>query len=119
MVSPLQLSSEIEVPDILEQEDNTAPLCRICYSSGTEISPNQNYFQHGDQESTPEPLLENICHCKGPMSYVHRSCLMKWLESKSQMKCEICLYDYNCSMRLISYRSLFLTIIHDLMFYGH
>ena len=83
------------------------------------MSPNQNYFQFDSSQNIPEPLLRNICHCKGPMSYVHRSCLMKWLETKSAMRCEICLQDYKCSMKLISYRALFQTVMHDLMFYGH
>ena len=37
-----------------------------------------------------ERLLEKPCACKGSLSFVHESCLVKWLLQKNIRKCELC-----------------------------
>ena len=47
-----------------------------------------------------EPLLTDICMCKGDLSFVHQSCLIKWLKTKNIPRCEICLHDYKITFKL-------------------
>lgn len=58
---------------IISSDHQTKPDCRICYS----------------QEPYDE-LLVDICNCKGYMSAIHQSCLLKWIEVKAHRKCEVC-----------------------------
>ena len=63
----------------------TQRVCRICYGGG------------------PERLLTRVCGCKGSLSYVHESCLLRWLDNSntsvlsSSRRCEICHKDYRIS----------------------
>ncbi|KAJ1355903.1 hypothetical protein KIN20_013476 [Parelaphostrongylus tenuis] len=63
-------------------------LCRIC---------------HTECESTRDPFV-SPCRCSGSLLYVHRSCLVHWLELSTRKmvpspRCELCGYNYkrrNC-----------------------
>ena len=52
-------------------------ICRICFSNDI-------------GERGTERLLEKPCACKGSLSFVHESCLVKWLLQKNIRKCELC-----------------------------
>ncbi|VDO20426.1 unnamed protein product, partial [Haemonchus placei] len=61
----------------------SAALCRIC---------------HTECESTRDPFV-SPCRCSGSLLYVHRSCLVHWLELSTRKmmpspRCELCGYNY-------------------------
>jgi len=64
--------SDIEQPLETPQEENT---CRICLEPGELLQP---------------------CDCK--TSYVHKECLLKWLETSGRTNCEICLFEYKIEL---------------------
>ena len=47
--------------------------CRICLEEGDLIQP---------------------CNCSGTAAYVHKECLVKWLNTSGRTDCEICKYTY-------------------------
>ncbi|KHJ97457.1 zinc finger, C3HC4 type [Oesophagostomum dentatum] len=67
---------------------STTALCRIC---------------HTECESPRDPFV-SPCRCSGSLLYVHRSCLVHWLELSTRKmvpspRCELCGYNYrrrNC-----------------------
>nr|CDJ84566.1 Zinc finger domain containing protein [Haemonchus contortus] len=62
---------------------SSAALCRIC---------------HTECESSRDPFV-SPCRCSGSLLYVHRSCLVHWLELSTRKmmpspRCELCGYNY-------------------------
>lgn len=57
--------------------EKSSLLCRICCDGGSEEAP-----------------LVAPCICRGSMKYVHPRCLLDWLESSKNNKCEICKYAF-------------------------
>jgi len=56
-------------------------ICRICHepaSNGSLMTP---------------------CLCKGTMGQVHRLCIEEWLTSSHRTRCEICDFQYNCTVK--------------------
>lgn len=49
--------------------------CRICYDEISHV----NYY----------------CNCKYDNAYIHKSCLIKWLNISENSKCEICNFPYH------------------------
>lgn len=95
---------------------NNMITCRICYES------------HCD-DNNDDNLIEP-CHCTGTVAKVHRWCLEKWLNSKSDLrKCELCLFEFNVKT-LLKYRmvesiSIWFRqstrcqeLLHDSLFFG-
>jgi hypothetical protein len=64
--------SDLEEPLETPQEENT---CRICLEPGELLQP---------------------CDCK--TSYVHKECLLKWLNTSRRTNCEVCLFEYNIKL---------------------
>ncbi|CAB3410563.1 unnamed protein product [Caenorhabditis bovis] len=69
-----------------------AKMCRICHTTSSTRS---------------NPLI-SPCRCSGTLKYVHRGCVVRWLEMSSQKmvpspKCELCGYDFRrgniCQLR--------------------
>lgn len=62
-------------------------------------------------------LYKNICDCKGSLNYVHKECLLNWLNKKEDNTCEICKTKYDiqivsCIHKLdIVYISLLLCLV--------
>ena len=54
--------------------------CRICYESGGQSS------------------MLSPCNCTGTMKYVHKQCLLSWINSKHAIKCELCKIEYRCPL---------------------
>ncbi|CAD6197179.1 unnamed protein product [Caenorhabditis auriculariae] len=62
---------------------NGAPLCRICHTTS----------------STRQNPLISPCRCSGTLLYVHKGCIVRWLEMSTRKmvpspRCELCGYDY-------------------------
>ena len=55
----------------IKNESDTENICRICFSD------NDDY-------------LENFCDCKGSIKWMHRNCLLKWVETSKNQKCRVC-----------------------------
>nr|AGE95649.1 hypothetical protein ECU06_0830 [Encephalitozoon cuniculi] len=51
--------------------------CKICHTGDI----------RGDE-------LCNPCRCSGTIKYIHRECLMSWMECSGTKKCDICHYEY-------------------------
>lgn len=62
-------------PSVMESENEE--ICRFCLSAGTE---NEG--------------LHYPCKCHGSMRYIHKSCLISWVESIGTDTCEICNFKY-------------------------
>jgi len=60
-------------------------ICRICHCGDT----------------NEEPLLAP-CHCTGTMAMIHRTCVERWLSTRTRgrQKCEICGFKYTTTMKL-------------------
>ena len=63
---------DLEVP---LEESVEEPSCRICLEAGGN--------------------LIQPCDCSGSAAFVHKECLVKWLNISKRANCEICLYEYN------------------------
>lgn len=50
--------------------------CRICY------------------DDEPNNLIQP-CNCAGSAAFVHKECLLKWLETSGRTNCEICHFEYD------------------------
>jgi E3 ubiquitin-protein ligase DOA10 len=37
-----------------------------------------------------QPLLNNLCACRGTQQYSHESCLRRWIATKRSATCEVC-----------------------------
>jgi hypothetical protein len=68
--SEMSLSHQVPLPQDASQ------CCRICLLS-----------DH-------EPLI-SPCKCKGSLTYVHLSCLERWLNENGQSYCELCQHNFN------------------------
>ena len=66
-------------PTQTQQSGQPGPtdICRICRQTGTIEKP-----------------LFHPCRCSGSMRFVHDECLMSWLETSGNKKCEVCKYKY-------------------------
>ncbi|XP_055357077.1 uncharacterized protein LOC129602131 [Paramacrobiotus metropolitanus] len=58
------------------------PICRICHQPASDKRP-----------------LITPCHCTGSLRFVHHSCLMRWLDTRTKQlghnpKCELCVYQF-------------------------
>ena len=51
-------------------------ICRICFSDNVDN-------------------LENFCDCKGSIKYMHRECLIKWMEASRNNICRVCNKEFN------------------------
>jgi hypothetical protein len=47
--------------------------CRICYDEGTLSTP-----------------LHSACDCKGSVEFVHKLCIITWVQTSHKYRCEIC-----------------------------
>jgi len=65
----LSSSHQISLPQVASH------CCRICL--------------HSD-----EPLI-SPCKCRGSLTYVHLSCLERWLNENGQSSCELCRYNFS------------------------
>ena len=66
--------------------------CRICYDEISEVK----YF----------------CKCKNENAYIHKKCLIKWLQISGNTKCEICNFPY-----IIKYSNKKRNILLSFMFF--
>ena len=60
----------------VEESVDEQNICRICFEP------------HNESHTLIQP-----CNCK--TSYVHETCLLKWLKTSHRTNCEICLFQYN------------------------
>lgn len=60
------------------------PFCRVCY------------------QRSPSSSLVTPCRCTGTMSWIHMSCLEKWLTESQSSSCELCMTKYVCKVRYSS-----------------
>ena len=60
---------------------NIVRVCRICF-----------------EEETKEKKVIHPCYCKGSSKYIHEDCLRSWIhyqeQSRNQIGCEVCKYNY-------------------------
>jgi hypothetical protein len=40
-------------------------------------------------DTTP-PFLENVCACRGTQGYIHKACLLSWIQIKPAGICDVC-----------------------------
>jgi len=76
--------------------------CRICFAG----EPTSDVNIPSPSLIKDEPLLKEICKCKGSLSYVHESCLIKWLRTKNSKCCELCLQDYDITYQYGSFKQI-------------
>ncbi|PAA55605.1 hypothetical protein BOX15_Mlig017079g3 [Macrostomum lignano] len=56
-----------------QSDDNR---CRICRSSSA--------------DDNNQPLLNNLCNCRGSVGSAHADCVTNWLRRSLQIRCELC-----------------------------
>lgn len=84
-------------------------ICRICYD---------------DTESKKNPLIYP-CNCCGTTKWIHKECLLKWIETSDNLNCPQCKYKYVIKKKrkyplldkIINYNSLILLGIFFLLIY--
>lgn len=64
-------------------DDDEKPSCRLCFGTA-----------HDDSD-----LIEP-CLCRGTIAKVHRKCLEKWLNVRGITKCDLCLFELPCKIKL-------------------
>ena len=52
--------------------------CRICY------------------DDTNRNSMISPCNCSGSMKYVHKQCLLSWVNTTHNVNCDVCNVQYNC-----------------------
>ena len=106
----------IKAPSMKYDLDSTMSIssCKICH----EKDYIENEIHH---------FLISPCKCEGTMKYIHEDCLKKWLtekykEVKTEIKCEICDYEYVMELEYsnseISWMKILLYIAGVLCFNG-
>ena len=81
-VKEKELIKEEEIEELDSQK-----LCRICYDS---LEDNEN-------------LLLRPCNCAGSMKWVHKKCLLTWINmNENNKKCNVCNFKYKIDYKCIT-----------------
>lgn len=71
------------------------------------------------KESDSRSPLLSPCQCSGSLKFVHKSCLLTWIQTSHSNRCGVCRSDYNCNIvvrRMSLWRFLRLKWTHLLLF---
>lgn len=84
------------------------PICRICHQPASEKRP-----------------LTSPCKCVGSLRFIHQSCLMRWIDTRSRQlrhspKCELCGYQFRARRTWRAWKSIAWPVIplRDKIFHG-
>ncbi|XP_055587694.1 uncharacterized protein LOC129740116 isoform X2 [Uranotaenia lowii] len=78
MTVPLPPEAVPDDPDAEMCRFENSQFCRICRQSD-------------------DNLVENVCACKGSMSFIHERCLRMWTKYQRSEICEVCRTKFNCN----------------------
>lgn len=67
-------------PMAAQEPQTTAKECRICIDS-----------EDGSQLLSP-------CQCSGSLQFVHKKCLLTWIQTRGSTECSICRTHYTCTI---------------------
>lgn len=92
----------ISQPSMAPSSDNgIGDICRICHS----------------KEESDSPLI-SPCYCTGSISYVHNSCLQKWIKTSETTCCEICKFDFIMNKKINPFRKVLTYLLFTSYFYN-
>jgi len=73
----------------------------------------------------PENLI-SICGCKGTSEFVHEKCILKWIEIKKDLTCEICQKPYKIRLKSALFNAVLwflsgcsISIFHGFLLWRH
>lgn len=70
-------------------------------------------------DDNKDELYKNICNCKGSLHYIHKYCLLHWIQNKNDLTCEICKSKYNITFinEINKFDMLYITIFYIIIVY--